>query len=258
MTYELPTGIGGGSSPVQTYSAPNQATYVVGTLNIKTVGDITANHGVKVLVYGRPGFGKTRLIGTTPRPFIFSTEGGLLSLRQNFSHIPCFEIHNVAELEQAHAWTFNSSEAKSFDTICLDSISEIAEVCLISEKKANVKNGFAAYGNLNDRIMQIFRDFRDHAHKHVYFVAKEEYDKDQDGTMKYQPSMPGKTLSIQVPYMFDEIFRCEQYRDTVSGQVIDYLRCKADNNTIAKDRSGRLDWAEQMDLGMVFNKILAP
>ena len=38
--------------------------------------------GVKVLVYGAPGAGKTRLCATAPKPFILSAESGLLSLRK--------------------------------------------------------------------------------------------------------------------------------------------------------------------------------
>ena len=41
--------------------------------------------GVKVLVYGQAGAGKTRLIQTLPTPVIISAEGGLLSLREEFS-----------------------------------------------------------------------------------------------------------------------------------------------------------------------------
>jgi hypothetical protein len=264
MAYEPPAGV---APPTNNFGAPNvpaqaKASYGVGggstaTLDLQTVGQITQQHGVKVLVYGRPGLGKTRLICTAPNPVIFSAENGLLSLRAVAPHLPAWKISNVDDLERAHDWALGSSQAKQFDTICLDSISEIAEVCLIAEKAKNSKNGFAAYGALNDRIMAIFRDFRDFAHKHVYFVAKEEYDKDETGLSKFMPSMPGRTLTQQVPYMFDEIFRFEVYTDPSTRVSTRYLRTTPDQQNIAKDRSGRLDWAEPADLGAIFAKILA-
>lgn len=253
MSYQLPPGVGPPAGSVVPYRNPHE--YQGTTLTLKSVDEITTQHGVKVLVYGRPGLGKTRLIATCPNPVIFSAERGLLSLRG--SNLSAFEIKDVSDLERAHNWALSSPEAKRFDTICLDSISEIAEVCLIAEKAKGGKNGFAAYGALNERILQIFRDFRDHAHKHVYFVCKEEMDKDETGMMKYQPSMPGRQLAQQIAYLFDEIFRYEIYVDPTTKTETRYLRTKPDNTSIAKDRSGRLEWAEPADLGAIFAKILA-
>lgn len=39
-------------------------------------------HGVKCIVYGRAGIGKTMLVATAPAPFLISAESGLLSLRE--------------------------------------------------------------------------------------------------------------------------------------------------------------------------------
>ena len=46
-------------------------------INIKTTGSLAAN-GVKVLVYGQAGAGKTSLIKSLPNPIVLSAEGGLL------------------------------------------------------------------------------------------------------------------------------------------------------------------------------------
>lgn len=48
-------------------------------INLRNTNDVSIN-GVKVLVYGQAGAGKTHLIRTLPHPVILSAEGGLLSL----------------------------------------------------------------------------------------------------------------------------------------------------------------------------------
>ena len=61
-------------------------------INIQSTNTITAN-GLKVLVYGQAGAGKTTLIKTLPKPLILSAEGGLLSLRKE--NLPFIEIKNM-------------------------------------------------------------------------------------------------------------------------------------------------------------------
>lgn len=41
-------------------------------LNWSTTDKEASGHGVKILVYGRAGMGKTRLCGTAPSPVILS------------------------------------------------------------------------------------------------------------------------------------------------------------------------------------------
>lgn len=210
-------------------------------------------HGVKIIVYGRAGVGKTRMIRTAPNPVILSAENGLLSLRK--FNLPVWIINSLADLHMAYQWAWQSAEAQQFETVCLDSVSEIAEVVLAAEK-AKSKDGRAAYGQTNDQILQLFRAFRNLPNKHVYFTAKQEWDKDeQSGLMLNRPQMPGKTLTVAIPYMFDEIFQLVVSRDQ-KGQEISALRCRPDHQNEAKDRSGTLAEWEPPDLNHIFGKIM--
>ncbi len=49
-------------------------------INLKTTKGLGADNGVKFLVYGQAGAGKTSLIPTLPNPIILSAEAGLLSI----------------------------------------------------------------------------------------------------------------------------------------------------------------------------------
>ena len=48
-------------------------------IKLHSTKDVTVN-GVKMMVYGASGVGKTRLTTTCPNPIIISAEKGLLSL----------------------------------------------------------------------------------------------------------------------------------------------------------------------------------
>src|SRR6056300_1547395 len=111
-------------------------------MQIKTTKGLHTN-GVKLLVYGQAGAGKTSLIRTLPSPVVLSAEGGLLSL--SGSDIPYIEVTDMATLNEAYIWVTQSDEAKQYGSVALDSISEIAEVVLSSEKKKS-KDPRQAYG----------------------------------------------------------------------------------------------------------------
>jgi len=218
-----------------------------------TTSDVAAQlHGVKVLVYGDAGVGKTVLCSTAPTPIILSAEAGLLSLRK--FQIPVIMINTVDDLRDAHAWCLQSKEAQQFQTICLDSISEIAETVLTNAKR-QVKDPRQAYGDLITQMEQVIKLYRDLPGKHVYFSAKMEPQKDElTGVVKYLPSMPGSKLGPKLPYYFDEVFRLG-INKTAQGQEYRYLQTQPDMQYSAKDRSGALAAVEQPHLTNIFNKI---
>jgi len=219
-------------------------------MQLKSTKDLHTN-GVKLLVYGQAGAGKTSLIRTLPNPVVFSAEGGLLSLAQD--NIPFIEVTDMATLTEAYKWVTESDDAKKFDSVALDSISEIAEVVLSSEKKKS-KDPRQAYGALQEIIGDLIRAFRDIQGKNVYFSAKLEKQSDELGRMLYWPSMPGNKTGQQLPYYFDEVLALRIEKDA-DGQTQRALMCDSDGLWTAKDRSGRLDAWEAPDLGAIINKI---
>ena len=68
--------------------------------------------------------------------------------------------------------------------------------------------------------------------------------------------MTGQKLAQHVPYYFDEVFRLFVYRDPQTQQITRWLRTIDDNQSTAKDRSGRLDEFEIPNLENVFSKIM--
>jgi len=219
-------------------------------INLKSTGNLAGN-GVKLLVYGQAGAGKTSLIPTLPNPIVLSAEGGLLSIQD--AELPYIEITTMAELQEAYKWLTESAEAAQFESVAIDSISEIAEVCLNYEKKVN-KDPRAAYGAMQEQMADIIRVFRDLPAKHVYMSAKLEKTQDEMGRILYAPSMPGNKTGQSLPYFFDEVLALRVERDA-EGNSQRALMCDSDGLWLAKDRSGKLESWEAPDLSMIINKI---
>jgi phage nucleotide-binding protein len=219
-------------------------------INVKTTGSLAAN-GVKVLVYGQAGAGKTSLVKTLPKPIVLSAEGGLLSIQD--ADLPFIEIGDMETLREAYTWLTQSDEAKGFESVALDSISEIAEVVLNAEKKAT-KDPRQAYGAMQEQMADIIRAFRDLPGRHVYMSAKLEKTQDEMGRVLYAPSMPGNKTGQALPYFFDEVLALRVEKDS-EGVTQRALMCDSDGLWLAKDRSGKLEAWEAPDLGAIIAKM---
>jgi len=219
-------------------------------ISVKKTGGLSAG-GVKVLVYGQAGAGKTSLVKTLPSPIVLSAEGGLLSIQD--ADIPYIEINSMEALKEAYQWLTESNEAKAYKSVALDSISEIAEVVLNAEKKAT-KDPRQAYGAMQEQMADIIRAFRDLPGRHVYMSAKLEKTQDEMGRILYAPSMPGNKTGQSLPYFFDEVLALRIERDG-EGNTQRALMCDGDGLWLAKDRSGKLAGWEAPDLGEIIAKI---
>jgi len=219
-------------------------------IQLKRTKEATAQ-AVKLLVYGQAGAGKTSLIPTLPKPVILSAEGGLLSIAD--TNLPFIEITSIDDLREAYKWLTSSTEAAEFESVALDSISEIAEVVLNAEKKIN-KDPRAAYGAMQEQMADIIRGFRDLPGKHVYMSAKLEKTQDEMGRVLYAPSMPGNKTGQSLPYFFDEVLALRVEKDA-EGNTRRALMTDGDGLWLAKDRSGKLEVWEDADLGEIIKKI---
>lgn len=237
-------------------------------LHFTTAEAASAAQGIKCLVYGGAGMGKTVMNATAPYPLLISAESGALSLKQSnlerlygvgnphiCYNMPMIEIKTVDDLTDAYNWCAGSAEAKQFLSIGMDSISEIGEVVLNNAKR-QVKDPRQAYGELIEKMETLIRLFRDLPGKNVMLTAKMEPSKDElTGIVKYGPAMPGAKLGNKLPYFFDEVFRLGVNK-APTGEQFRFLQTQPDLQFEAKDRSGALAPIEAPILSAVFAKIL--
>lgn len=228
-----------------------------------TVSEVALNHGIKVLVYGGAGAGKTRLCGTAPKPFIISAEAGLLTFKKMIAegildpNTPVVEVNDIETVRMAYEWCKLNAKAAGVQTICLDSISEITEKCLAAAK-AKTKDPRAAYGDMAGQTLELVKQFRDLKGFHVLVTAKQTVATDPvTGVTKAAPTAPGQQVGPALPYLFDEVFHAYTDKNPSTGATYHALRTHAAFNAEAKDRSGVLDEVEFPDMSHIINKIMS-
>jgi hypothetical protein len=222
-------------------------------IKIKSTKDVHTN-GIKLVLYGASGSGKTVMAASAPNPIYISAEKGMLSLADR--DIPYMEVKTLKSLEDA----FKYCKDCEHDTIVIDSLSEVTQACLDEFTKSMIKESSTgkidkrqAYGKIAEKIGNMIRNFRDLDGKNVIFIAKErKVEDDSDGTITYEAYLPGKVLPFDLPYLVDEVF-CLQI--TRKGER--YIQTVSDYKRICKDRSGTLGNPEQIDFKLIFKKIIA-
>lgn len=219
--------------------------------DLKPVNTLVQRFGVKSLVYGGPGSGKTPIVNTAPNPVMMVVEPGILSMKKDT--IPAWEAYTPQKIDEFFKWVFNSKETSKFDTLAIDSVSQLAEIILIEELAQN-KDGRMAYGKMSKRMMDYMTALYFMPNKHVYLIAKM-VTIDEMGISRKRPYFPGIDLNVKIPHMFDEILYAGKFPIPGSG-IHPAFRTREAFDSMARDRSGALDEYEPTNLIHIFNKIM--
>ena len=220
---------------------------------LKPASQLAQRFGVKALAYGGPGTGKTPMINTAPRPVLCVVEPGMLSMRT--SNVPAWEAYDVPRINEFFKWLFTSNEARNYDTVGIDSISQLAEIILTDELKKN-KDGRKAYGEMSRAVMEIVNALYYLPQKHVYLIGKQSVS-DEGGIMRKKPYFPGQDLNVKIPHMYDEILHIGMNQIAGMPKPMIAIRTAESFDIMARDRSGRLAELEPPDLTALFNKAMS-
>lgn len=220
--------------------------------SLKPAGNLAGRFGVKALCYGPPGTGKTPVVNTAPRPLLLAVEPGLLSMRG--SNVPTFEAYTEPAVRDFFVWFFSSAETKNFDTLAIDSVSQLAEIVLSEDLKTH-KDGRKAYGEMSRTVMEWLNKLYFFPQKHLYLICKESLT-EIGGMQKRRPYFPGQDLNVKVPHLFDEILHLGLHN--IPGVVgAQKAFCTMEQfDLLARDRSGQLAAFEPPDLTHIFNKAM--
>lgn len=226
--------------------------------DLKAASEHAQNFGIKAIIYGPAGTGKTPILNTAPRPVLLATEAGLLSMRG--SSIPTFEAYTSQRVDEFFKWFFNSTETKNFDTLGIDSGSQVADIYLNAamqgtSKQGNKKHGMAAYGEMASNTMEHLRTLYYTRYKHVYMICKEQI-ADVDFQSLRRPYFPGQVLPVDVPHLYDFIIRVA--KTNVPGMVGEQLafHCNGTMNIMARNRTGNLNDFERPHFGELVTKAM--
>lgn len=215
--------------------------------DLKPARDFAIQFGAKCIIYGGAGTGKTPLISTAPRPVLLAVEPGLLSMKS--STVPTWVAPTKARIDEFMKWFEGSAEAKNFDTLAIDSISQM---CNIALDESTSKHGLAQYGDMADYIMPYLKRLYYTKQKHLYLIAKEELTSDN----KRRPSFPGRFLPIEIPHLYDGIFRLARVPIPNVGETLAF-QCNPSMDVTARNRTGTLSDFEPPNFNDLVKKMLS-
>lgn len=220
--------------------------------DLRPARDFARNFGVKCIAYGDPGSGKTPVASTCPNPVMLACEPGLRSMAT--SNVPTWEGYTAQRVDEFFRWFFTSTEVKKFDTLVVDSISQMAEIYLQESIKTK-KHGLQAYGEMAKNVMDHLRPLYFTQHKNTYLIAKQQLIED-NGVKLRRPYFPGNQLNVDIPHMYDAILHLGLHNVPSVGKVKAF-RCHESMEILARDRSGALTEFEQPNMADIFKKCMA-
>ncbi len=195
------------------------------------------------------GFGKTTAIGTLEGGdvLIISAEDGLLPLAGKDMHT--VTVEGASDLRETYVY---AKEARP-EWVCVDSLTEIAEVVLTAELEAKA-DPRQAYGEMANKVLGWVRALKQLGCG-LYVTAHMDQVKDEGtGRLKFGPGLPGQQLSRKIPHMFDEVFTIRI--SEVDGREVRKFQTSSDERYACKDRSGALSQFEDINLADIASKIV--
>jgi len=216
--------------------------------DLKEAREFAIQFGIKAVIYGPAGSGKTPIVNTAPRPLLLAVEPGLLSMRT--STVKTWLAPDTKRIDEFFNWFFNSAEAKNFDTLAIDSSSQMCDIALQEAKKTE-RHGLQQYGKMAEYVEPYMRRLYFLPEKHMYLIAKEET---QDSGMR-RPYYPGKQLPVSIPHLYDCILRVAKVSIPNVGETTAF-QCNGSYDVLARNRTGILDTFEPPDFSALVKKAM--
>ncbi len=253
---------------------------------------IAEPRGIKGVIFGPPGIGKTSLLWTllNSTTLFYDLEAGDLAIEglaldairprtwtecRDFAAFiggPNPALRADQPYSQAHydavcAKFGEPGVLEKYDTVFIDSITVAGRLCFqwskgqpeaFSEKtgKPDVRGAYGLHG----REMIAWLTHLQHTRaKNVWFVGILDEKLDDFNRKVYQPQIDGSKTGLELPGIVDQVITMAEFK-AEDGTLQRGFVCQTLNpwGYPAKDRSGRLDMLEAPHLGQLMDKIRGP
>lgn len=223
---------------------------------------------INIMIYGRPGVGKTRFSATAAlsdlmKPVLYiSAEAGSSTIKQvskEIMVIPDPAVRGSITWEEFEAvydeldrQCYNTKSGPDFRSVTIDTGTELQKTNMAwvmnqtlaahPDRDPDVP-GLHDWGKSTNRMRTMIRRFRD-LPINVIFVCHEQEDRDNRGLLWKKPDLPGK-LANQAAAFFDQVMYLytKQIGDGKDGSpptIHRILMTGALEGYVTKDRSGNL------------------
>jgi hypothetical protein len=252
---------------------------------------LAARRGIKFLILGQAGVGKTSLMRTIPDPsriLYCDGEGGDLAIQD--LPIPAIRVEDwqtarnlacrIAGPNPSYGANACYSEAhfnaiggwledlERYDVICFDSVTTISSLSYRhseqqpeSTSRSGAKDTRAAYAIHAREMLAWLHQLQRARDKHICFIGVIEKITDEfNRHLGYQLQAEGQRVPREIPAIVDELIVME-WLDFGDGKPpVRGFVCSSPNRWgyPAKDRSGRLTQTEPPHLGKLITKITNP
>jgi len=253
---------------------------------------LAENRGIKGVIFGKSGIGKTSLLWTLPAStaLFFDLEAGDLAIEgwtgdsirprtweecRDFAVFiggPNPALRDDQVYSQAHynavcARFGDAAAIDRYETVFIDSITVAGRLCFqwckgqpeAFSDKTGKPDMRGAYG-LHGREMIAWLTHLQHTRtKNVWFVGILDEKLDDFNRKVFQPQIDGSKTGLELPGIVDEVLTMAELKDE-AGNASRAFICQTINpwSYPAKDRSGRLALVEEPHLGRLMAKIRGP
>ena len=266
---------------------------MIGTLPIITADQRLAEiRGIKGVIFGRSGIGKTSLLWTllNSTTLFFDLEAGDLAIEglgvdairpRTWTECRDFAVfiggpnpalradqpYSQAHFDAVCEKFGDPASLEKYDTVFIDSITVAGRLCFgwckgqpeAHSEKTGKPDVRGAYG-LHGREMIAWLTHLQHTRaKNVWFVGILDEKLDDFNRRVFQPQIDGSKTGLELPGIVDQVITMAEFK-AEDGTLQRGFVCQTLNpwGYPAKDRSGRLDMLEAPHLGRLMEKIRGP
>lgn len=222
-------------------------------MNLTTTGRLASVSGVKCIIYGAPGCGKTPLVTTASNVLYVAIERGQVSLQG--TNVPAVTAYDLPSFYQFIEWMDRSEEAKQYNTFFIDSISRFCSLVLEEElakksKSGEKVNGQAAYGEMAKRVLKVFHLLNGMKNRNIVMLAQSDTKPEQA-----RPYFEGNEIDTKIPHLYDGVFHLG-YHDVPDRGLTYSLQMRETEKYFARCRFNAAADYEAANLDYLFNKLL--